>query len=82
MISADMEGATGVTWPADVVEHLVVAAFALSGAAFNSNQNRLPWPGVDSTPTVPPSRMGYQAHTPRGFFTAPKLRPPRAGGPG
>jgi hypothetical protein len=27
-----------------------------------------------STPTVPPSRLGYQAHTPRGFFTAPKLR--------
>jgi len=28
-----------------------------------------------STPTVQPSRMGYyQVHTPRGFFTAPKLR--------
>jgi hypothetical protein len=27
-----------------------------------------------STPTVPPSRMGDQVHTPRGFFTAPKLR--------
>jgi hypothetical protein len=27
-----------------------------------------------STPTVPPSRMGYRAHTPGRFFTAPKLR--------
>jgi hypothetical protein len=26
------------------------------------------------TPAVPPSHMGYRVHTPRGFFTAPKLR--------
>jgi hypothetical protein len=30
--------------------------------------------GRMSTPAVPPSRMGYQVHPPRGFFTASTLR--------